>query len=247
MIIDLLLQEIPQDLLAKLEVYTFGCAANHFNNPRRHVKGRIAERKSIGDRDRDPGKAIHHIEHYCHTMDFVSIWGILHYINPGITEPDFPRFMGRVFQREGRGHLFGQHYLDNMFPLEPASVKDGGIGNSGFLGADEKVNAFMEEDVEWVGKTRVGGREGLETSSSSNEGTTPDFEDEESSDDEGRVGIYDESPISSRHSTFNAGHTNGLDTKAYKVKNLSRLWQYRNGKSPAVDKVDVKIERMRTA
>ncbi|PHH84228.1 hypothetical protein CDD83_2278 [Cordyceps sp. RAO-2017] len=37
LVIDWLLQEMPQDLLAKLEVYTFGNAANHFNNPHRHV------------------------------------------------------------------------------------------------------------------------------------------------------------------------------------------------------------------
>ncbi len=37
MVIDWLLQELPQDLLAKLEVYTFGNAANHFNNPHRHI------------------------------------------------------------------------------------------------------------------------------------------------------------------------------------------------------------------
>ncbi|KAI8962036.1 hypothetical protein F5Y11DRAFT_366165 [Daldinia sp. FL1419] len=38
LVIDWLLQEIPQDLLAKLEVYTFGNAANHFNNPYRYQK-----------------------------------------------------------------------------------------------------------------------------------------------------------------------------------------------------------------
>ena len=37
LVLDWLLQEMPQDLLAKLEVYTFGNAANHFNNPHRHV------------------------------------------------------------------------------------------------------------------------------------------------------------------------------------------------------------------
>merc|ERR1711977_348905 len=37
LIIDWLLQEVPQDLLAKLEVYTFGNAANHFNNPHLHL------------------------------------------------------------------------------------------------------------------------------------------------------------------------------------------------------------------
>ena len=37
MALDWLLQEMPQDLLSKLEVYTFGNAANHFNNPHRHA------------------------------------------------------------------------------------------------------------------------------------------------------------------------------------------------------------------
>ncbi|KAG7293827.1 hypothetical protein NEMBOFW57_003885 [Staphylotrichum longicolle] len=38
LILDWLLQELPQDLLSKLEVYTFGNAANHFNNPHRHIR-----------------------------------------------------------------------------------------------------------------------------------------------------------------------------------------------------------------
>ncbi|KAH8588240.1 hypothetical protein B0O99DRAFT_525448 [Bisporella sp. PMI_857] len=44
MIIDWLLQEVPQDLLAKLEVYTFGNAANHFNNPHLHL---LSERAAL--------------------------------------------------------------------------------------------------------------------------------------------------------------------------------------------------------
>lgn len=42
MVIDWLLQELPQDLLAKLEVYTFGNAANHFNNPHLHLMSQHA-------------------------------------------------------------------------------------------------------------------------------------------------------------------------------------------------------------
>ncbi|KAL1838425.1 hypothetical protein VTJ49DRAFT_2677 [Mycothermus thermophilus] len=38
LILDWLLQETPQDLLAKLEIYTFGNAASHFNNPHRSAK-----------------------------------------------------------------------------------------------------------------------------------------------------------------------------------------------------------------
>ncbi|KAI4595489.1 hypothetical protein KJ359_006835 [Pestalotiopsis sp. 9143b] len=45
MVLDWLLQELPQDLLSKLEVYTFGCAANHFNNPHRHTDAQVSEQK----------------------------------------------------------------------------------------------------------------------------------------------------------------------------------------------------------
>jgi hypothetical protein len=45
LVLDWLLQELPQDLLAKLEVYTFGSAANHFNNPHRHIQSQEAEQK----------------------------------------------------------------------------------------------------------------------------------------------------------------------------------------------------------
>ncbi|KAK3985627.1 hypothetical protein QBC44DRAFT_312089 [Cladorrhinum sp. PSN332] len=48
MLIDWLLQELPQDILAKLEVYTFGNAANHFNNPHRHVSSQgVAEQNPL--------------------------------------------------------------------------------------------------------------------------------------------------------------------------------------------------------
>jgi hypothetical protein len=143
--------------------------------------------------------------------------------------------------------MFGQHYFDNMFPLEPAKSSTGGIGESGYLGASE-TNSFMEEPIEWVGKTRVGRQESPQASSETPEGTSCDLEDEESSDDEGRVGLFDESPINSRHSTFDSGYADGVSEvggkKAYQVKNLSRLWQYRNGRCPRVDSVDFKVKRM---
>lgn len=48
MLLDWLLQELPQDVLSKLEVYTFGNAANHFNNPYMHKSGQgKAEREPL--------------------------------------------------------------------------------------------------------------------------------------------------------------------------------------------------------
>ncbi|RYP62855.1 hypothetical protein DL771_009549 [Monosporascus sp. 5C6A] len=45
LVLDWLLQELPQDLLSKLEVYTFGNASNHFNNPHRSVAEQTQEKR----------------------------------------------------------------------------------------------------------------------------------------------------------------------------------------------------------
>ncbi|KAE9369930.1 hypothetical protein N431DRAFT_547227 [Stipitochalara longipes BDJ] len=206
MIIDWLLQEVPQDLLAKLEVYTFGNAANHFNNPHLHLLSQHAalshptvpsttktstsvhyhaplpspsnpnpnpNPKPRSKTSSSTGKTIRYIEHYAHTSDFVSRWGVLHFTCNFSLSPTAPRFMGRVFERVGEGHQFNQHYLDSMFPLQPAAppssltpifpkqnlilrwimrIKEilfpgrkdrGGVGGSGFVGAKDG-NEFME-------------------------------------------------------------------------------------------------------
>ncbi|RDA85240.1 hypothetical protein CP532_3293 [Ophiocordyceps camponoti-leonardi (nom. inval.)] len=124
LVIDWLLQEMPQDLLSKLEVYTFGNAANHFNNPRRRASWRA-------------DRAIGHIEHYAHNTDFVALCGVIHFA--AVRKPP-SLFFGRVFNRStGRGgHLLNQHYLDGMFPLK----RDPWSGQ--FVGADED-NEFMNE------------------------------------------------------------------------------------------------------
>ncbi|OJJ45812.1 hypothetical protein ASPZODRAFT_98731 [Penicilliopsis zonata CBS 506.65] len=152
LVVDWLLDEMPHNLLRKLEVYTFGSAANHFNNPHQSV---AALRHA--DRD-DSSQAIRHIEHYANAEDFVSVWGVLNFA----TIPN--RYMGSIFVRQGSGHQFNQHYLDNMFTL----------GEDGRVKED---NEFMDAEMHTImdGRNSVG-----------------------------------------RH----------------KVKDLSRLWQYRNGGSP---------------
>ncbi|RDA92721.1 hypothetical protein CP533_1424 [Ophiocordyceps camponoti-saundersi (nom. inval.)] len=127
LVIDWLLQEMPQNLLSKLEVYTFGNAANHFNNPRRRASWQA-------------DRAIGHIEHYAHSTDFVALCGVIHFAT--VRKPP-SLFFGRVFNRStGRGgHLLNQHYLDGMFPLK----RDPWSGQ--FVGADDD-NEFMEEVVD---------------------------------------------------------------------------------------------------
>lgn len=253
MVLDWLLQEIPQDLLAKLEVYTFGSAANHFNNPHRHVFSQslacvkpleamqtfvsetcyetpvaspvevTKEAKIVPRLSRHSSsmtstitasaakdRAIGHIEHYAHNTDFVAIWGILHFATNRMSSPQLPRFLGRLFNRSnGRGgHLLTQHYLDGMFPLK----RDPKTGE--FTGADEE-NEFMEEVIKFgvEGTAMENAREAFEISYGGTEGfgsgevTTP-------------VEVYDKIGSRKKHK------------RDVKVKELSRLWMYRNGRSP---------------
>ncbi|KAE8355967.1 hypothetical protein BDV28DRAFT_127943 [Aspergillus coremiiformis] len=130
LIIDWLLAELSQDILRKLEVYTFGNAANHFNNPFKSSLGIVQPsiRGSESPERNGPvqdDKSVLHIEHYVNAQDFVCVWGVLHFANVP------SRYMGRIFVRPGSGHQLNQHYLDAMFTLGP----------------DKKVhetNAFME-------------------------------------------------------------------------------------------------------
>ena len=125
LVIDWLLDALPQNLLHNLEVYTFANAANHFNNPRSTYQskqnGHVC---SCGY-----SLSIGYIEHYANAVDIVASIGVLHYINI----PN--RYLGRLFVRPGSGHLLNQHYLDTMFTLGP----------------DKKVlesNSFMDMEVE---------------------------------------------------------------------------------------------------
>lgn len=308
MIVDWLLQEVPQDLLGKLEVYTFGNAANHFNNPHLHLLSQAAALKhpstpfstkmsttvSYHDSVTAPstatngdgkakngngatvsttprssrsqstsGKTIRYIEHYAHTSDFVARWGVLHFTCNFSLDPYSPRFMGRVFERQGEGHQLNMHYLDNMFPLKRSADPKGGIGGTGFEGADEEENEFMESvmglgGVE-AGEEKKDEREGWEMSYMGTHG-------EPLSNEENEVLIRDMSPISPAtmrkfvkdfDGKRGLAMTNGkkeeaaLDKEAerkmeFKVKDLSRLWLYVNGKSPRVDEGDVGIARMAT-
>jgi hypothetical protein len=163
--------------------------------------------------------------------------------------------MGRVFEKPGKGHQLNQHYLDNMFPLKPSLKPKGGIGGSGFDGAVEKCE-FMDSVVELGkdGDRKEDEREGFEMSYCGAHG-------EPLSAGEEATLIRDMSPVSPS-STLNAlrrdfangrGFTNGVDgvnegkkKVKFTVKDLSRLWLYRNGGSPKLDEVDVGVARMAT-
>lgn len=254
LVLDWLLQELPQDLLSKLEVYTFGNAANHFNNPHRHVSSQALtkmkplsamttvltettfespasspqeSKKGLNVQTSNPLKkepspvsssrsisaakdrAIGHVEHYAHSTDFVAIWGVLHFATNAMGSPHLPRFLGRLFaRRDGRGgHQFNQHYLDGMFPLK----RDPKTGEH--TGADED-NDFMNEVVEAgkEGSAMTNAREAFEISWAGTEG-------------------FGSGEISTPVEVHGVANKKKLVGEV-KVKDLSRLWSYRNGQSP---------------
>ena len=288
LVLDWLLQELPQDLLAKLEVYTFGNAANHFNNPHRHVgsqaaqaarrptlvtevAGTIAEAPmtdspidmrtpalpsepeglnsnsgtQVQDKQqqqqqplplRQQGKkitalpaadrAIGHVEHYAHTTDFVALWGVLHFATSAPARPEIPRFIGRVFSRTHArgGHQFSQHYLNAMFPL----ARDPATG--AFVGAAESAD-LHGGDNEFVDSVVEGGDD-------ADAGAGDDREDIDHSwarlfrdSDEDEDGDGDDEEVSV-HGSFHGKYRRRIRDGKVRVRDLSRLWLYRNGRSP---------------
>ncbi|KAK7931748.1 hypothetical protein PG985_002460 [Apiospora marii] len=292
MVIDWLLQEMPQDILSKLEVYTFGAAANHMNSPTKHIASQKAQQgqpaslntdvpltkgpvhdspvqmrapsiiqhqdnsnQSSIQENRPPtpptvatdvsapqqqqqqppppprvstltpacDRVIGHIEHYAHTTDFVALWGLLHFVTSERASALIPRFIGRVFSRTSSrgGHQFCQHYLDGMFPLRRDADGNAIVTMAEGGGCDEDNNDFMESVVERGGRGTEGedAREGFGNSWALLELAGK----RENSGDQ----IHPEVAV---HGSF---HGQMLDDgRDVKVKDLSRLWQYRNGKSP---------------
>ena len=202
LIIDWLLDEMPQDLLCHLEVYTFGNAADHFNNPFRRLldfrstKSKRADLVHSQHTAEQDGKSICHIEHYVNSKDFVGLWGVLNFINV----PN--RYMGRLFVRTGPGHLLNQHYMDSMFPLGPD------------MRASE-TSEFMETELDTAVGASAGGvhdidKQGDLYGEGSSVQATPNALGPVPSDNNGK-------PVNGR---------------PLKVKDLSRLWLYRNGGLP---------------
>jgi hypothetical protein len=279
LVLDWLLQELPQDLLSKLEVYTFGNAANHFNNPHRHIhsqdiainnpvaasidsapilrtpspKPHTSENKgphAHKPKHKNPstssfsvvptlswetssfspseisGRAIGHIEHYAHTTDFVALWGVLHFTSSTPGSHSMPRFIGRVFARTNPrgGHQLVQHYLDGMFPLERSQTDP-----NKFTGCQEEGNEFMESEI-------VIGADGNEMESVREAMDVSWLARGGEKDGEGReVEIHGGSPVESKgrfRTRTGAVGVDGRRVTRVKVKELSRLWQYRNGRSP---------------
>lgn len=116
--LDWLMADLSHDVISKLEIFTFGNAARHFNNPLvRDHKGGNAVDESKGGRGE---RVIKYIEHYANSNDFVANIGVLAFTSPE-HQPfaEGNAFAGIVFKRDGMGHLLNMHYLDpskSFFP-----------------------------------------------------------------------------------------------------------------------------------
>lgn len=106
--------------MSKLEIYTFGSAASHFSNPLVALPSGSATSSSpfstvklLFNTPTEPEHVIQYIEHYANSDDLVPRWGVLHSVSHILQN----RYAGSVFVRIGAsGHLFNQHYLGPMFP-----------------------------------------------------------------------------------------------------------------------------------
>jgi len=194
--VDWLLADLPQNLFRKLEIYTFGAAANHFNNPARSDTSapNLARTLSSLSRQEQTERVIHHIEHYANAGDFVARWGVLNFTR-GMNYRN-NRFVGRVFEgKAATGHLLCQHYLDYMFKWEK-------------WGVVAEDNLFMNSLVDVESDVAVQ-REGASARTMS----APPGGDL-------TAGAYLEGTLANASG----------DQRP--VRQLSRLWGYRNGMSP---------------
>ncbi|MCJ1403152.1 hypothetical protein MMC11_006375 [Xylographa trunciseda] len=189
-IIDWLCADVSDSALAKLEVYTFGNAARHFNNPIRyfahpqnripHVANRPQPLNLIESRPSE--RVIRHIEHYANEDDFVAKIGVLKF-SPSVAKKSMKvnPFHGAVYTRKATGHLLNQHYLDFMFEMKDGIVQE----SNPFMDSLVDSNGAVSEEALCNGDAAIG----------SNVCTT---------------------------------------RQVVAMKSLSRLWGYRNGRTPAM-------------
>ena len=214
LILDWLLADVPNSLLERLEVYTFGCAANHFNNPlhshSQTDKHWLLDSLTTGRKEQDE-RVVRYIEHYANSEDFVSRWGVLNFA--GSDSHTDNRFVGRLFKRDGSGHQLNQHYLDNMFPLETPN------------GPVQEDSDFMNVLVDVEEKKAV-----KRESATVNAIDRKTFSQPNGSSIQHLANGVKDTDASTEY--LRATEANAARVQKKPVRELSRLWQYRNGGSP---------------
>ena len=192
-------------------MYTFGCAANHFNNPT--TSDTDKQKFWDAQRYKTDKRVIRHIEHYANSDDFVSRWGVLNFARSTGSQDN--RFVGRLFIRDGSGHQLNQHYLDTMFPLVMPNgpVRDDGSFMNTLVNVEEQKAVERERaTIEAIGHTG-----GISQAAYSG----------------AKLVNGDKTTASAQY--LNATKSNAANIQKTPVSELSRLWKYRNGGSPPKD------------
>lgn len=119
-VVDRLLSTLGEGHLRKLEVYTFGCAANHMQ----------------GD------KVLKCIEHFANKYDFVARTGVMAY-HPSVMPGN--KYDGTLYiDLVSTGHLLNMHYLRTMFADErPVTDFAGGGPPTDFPGGGPPIGSHM--------------------------------------------------------------------------------------------------------
>ena len=142
MVLGWLYATLPREQVAKMEIYTFGNAANHFSCP-----GSL-----------NGGGVLKHVEHYVNTREFVARFGVIFFrgvsniaangpqahpldwwswlsrtaAQPANSQTLRARFVGKMFMRDASGHQLNQHYLHEMFAVDDNSFVSSVADESNF-------------------------------------------------------------------------------------------------------------------
>ncbi|MCJ1338058.1 hypothetical protein MMC09_003343 [Bachmanniomyces sp. S44760] len=203
------------------EVYTFGNAASHFNNPLVSLQPRDSLSKSVHLLGTYSERCIPHIEHYVNELDMIPRWGVLY----NVMEVLDNCYSGKVFVRMGAtGHMFVQHYMDYMFPLDP-----------------DRRHGFLDKvvDVDEVTASRRE-NEAIQQVSLMKRESTIAVENIEFGDGQ-KVPVEAILEEESKLETLTRPAINIIlprnevaqEARGKSVKQLSRLWRYVDGGSPA--------------
>ncbi|KAI9881295.1 MAG: hypothetical protein M1830_005581 [Pleopsidium flavum] len=224
MVLDKLFGDLPMDSISKLEVYTFGSAASHFNNPMRTLRPTGAAANK-GVRFEVSERCVPHIEHYCNERDMITRWGVLYNTREILDN----RYCGEIFVRMGAsGHMFNQHYLNPMFSLDKTHACD-----------------FLDQVVDVDEKT-ASRRESIATQQTGimrRESSLENFEFGDGSKMPLGVGV------SGQRQSNGAVDGSGIhfveptslgvtQARGKTVRQLSRLWRYTGGGSPSTLQVE---------
>ncbi|KAG6995830.1 hypothetical protein G7Y79_00041g077820 [Physcia stellaris] len=237
MVIDELLKDLPQEVFGKVEIYTFGSAASHFNNPLVSFPNGFQDYPASSEKEKGK-RCISHIEHYCNEYDMVSRWGALYNVASVLDN----RYSGTVFVRMGAtGHMFNQHYLTAMFPQPIGAVLSTVANGHGMAatGAEQRVNVFLDKPVAASQKLALA-KEDIAMQKMGlmrRESTSPFFEF--GNGEVVPVGAVLDGDLSKgskgdTHIKFLEDDValGGQGVNGKTVRQLSRLWKYEGGRSP---------------